>query len=233
MISARLELNLSTVYHLLNTLASEGFVSRRASNQNYVLGPKIPFLNSAFLRTISVSPILSEFMQTLHERSAETTYLGQWLDNDLVISGIIEGVQPVRVQSLYVGYRGDAHAMALGKVLLAYRPEAELSTFLLNHPLTGRTGATITDALYFRSHLLHVRASGFALDVEEFAAELCCIAAPVRHPDGTVSAAIGISVPCSRYNRTPERFVELVMQVAQEAGKALGQSDVIHPPVPW
>ncbi len=137
-ISLKLDLHLSTCYHLVNTLVATGFLQRRPDTQAYVLGAKIAHLNSAFLEALEVLPVLQAHAQTLHDTTGETAYLGQWQD-DVVISAIVKGTQPVRVQSLYVGYRGNAHAMALDKVLLAYLPPHEQAHFLAQHALPACT----------------------------------------------------------------------------------------------
>lgn len=169
-ISLKLDLHLSTYYHLFNTLAASGFLIRRLDTQTYVLGSKIAYLNSGFLQALEVLPVLRAHVQTLHDTTGETAYLGQWQD-DVVISAIVEGMQPVRVQSLYVGYRGNAHAMALGKVLLAYLPPREQAHFLAHQALPACTPATITDAAMLQQQLHAVRHASYAVDEEELAAE--------------------------------------------------------------
>src|SRR5579863_9993097 len=48
-ISGILSLNISTCYHILNTLVTNGYLDRRPQRQVYLLGPQIPFLNNAFV----------------------------------------------------------------------------------------------------------------------------------------------------------------------------------------
>src|SRR3712207_3223405 len=80
-ISLKLDLHLSTCYHLLNILVAAGFLQRRPDTQAYVLGGKIPYLNSAFLQALEVMPLLRAHVQTLHDTTGETAYLGQWQDD--------------------------------------------------------------------------------------------------------------------------------------------------------
>jgi DNA-binding IclR family transcriptional regulator len=221
-ISAQLNLNLSTCYHLINTLATAGFLARREDTQVYVLGSKIPYLHNAFLQTISVLPLLVPLVQSLHDSTGETAYLARWQDGDCVISAIVEGMQPVRVQSLYVGYRGHAHAMALGKALLAHLPTGELDRVLPHYDLAPCTPNTITDPGVLREHLRLVRQRGYSLDIEEFAVELCCVGAPILDRQGNLHAAIAISLPRSRYDRSAAEFIETVQQVARRASAMLG-----------
>ncbi len=221
-ISAALGLHLSTCYHLINTLAMAGYLTRRPDTQAYVLGAKIAYLNSAFLQTIPVMPVLMAQVQALHDQTGETAYLSRWQDGDLVITAIIEGQKPVRVQSLYVGYRGSAHAMALGKALLAYLPDAEREAFLERQPFPACTAYTITTAVALRRELLQVRQRGYSLDIEEFAPELCCVGAPIFDRQGHLQASIAVSIPRSRYERCQERLIEAVLGTARRASHNLG-----------
>ena len=52
-ISAKLRLNISTCYHVLNTLLASGYLDRHPHSQVYLLGPQIPFLNNAFVQSLA------------------------------------------------------------------------------------------------------------------------------------------------------------------------------------
>ncbi len=49
-ISKALELNISTCYHLLNTLVVNGYLDRPPHQQIYLLDPQIPFLNNSIVQ---------------------------------------------------------------------------------------------------------------------------------------------------------------------------------------
>src|SRR5579884_1302706 len=52
-ISARLCLNISTCYHILNTLVASGYLDRPPHSQMYLLGPQISFLNNALVQSLA------------------------------------------------------------------------------------------------------------------------------------------------------------------------------------
>ncbi|HEV2125144.1 MAG TPA: IclR family transcriptional regulator C-terminal domain-containing protein, partial [Chloroflexota bacterium] len=81
--------------------------------------------------------------------------------------------------------------------------------------LIAFTPRTLVQAEEFRRHLGLVAARGWAVDDEEYALGLRCIAAPVRDAGGRVVAAIGISGPATRV--TLERVETLAQQVVQTA----------------
>ena len=69
-----------------------------------------------------------------------------------------------------------------------------------------------------------MRTQGYALDVEEYAANLCCISAPVREPNNaTVVAAISIAMPKIRFRRSLiPRWRDLLLERASLISPPLG-----------
>jgi DNA-binding IclR family transcriptional regulator len=207
-----LDIPLPTAHHLLNTLAHEGLLTKDR-NRRYQLGPTVGMLAEAFLAQVSAPESLIDRVRELADRTGETAYLSGWRNGDAVLLSIIEGRRAVRVAGLHVGYKGAAHARASGKVLLAFASEDALGTYLAKNHASLRTGRTPSGHEQLRAQLDTVRAHGFALDEEEFAEGVACIAAPVA--DG--SMAIGISVPVGRFREHGEALIRTVVAVATTA----------------
>ena len=65
-----------------------------------------------------------------------------------------------------------------------------------------RPDAWITSKAKLQRELDSVRKLGYALDLEEFAENLCCISVPVKDPhNGAVVAAISVAMPKIRFRR--------------------------------
>ena len=75
----------------------------------------------------------------------------------------------------------NAHALALGKVVLALGPRDAVEHYA-RAGLKRFTPATITEPDALLEELRHVRLSGVATEREEFERDFCCLAAPVRRP---------------------------------------------------
>ena len=89
----------------------------------------------------------------------------------------------------WIGRRTRAHAVANGKVLLAYGalpPPQELEHY---------TEQTITTQGALDAELAAVRRDGYAKAVAELEEGLVAVAAPVFDPAGTCVAALSISGP--------------------------------------
>jgi IclR family acetate operon transcriptional repressor len=86
------------------------------------------------------------------------------------------------------------------------------------------TPATLDDPAKFFEHLRGVAVQGFAIDVEECEAGLCCAAAPVFDGQGSLAAALSISGPRARLSdqRLLGEIVPLVVGAAEQLSRELG-----------
>jgi DNA-binding IclR family transcriptional regulator len=215
-VAAELQVPLPTAYHLLNTLTQEGLLTKM-DDRRYQLGPKVGLLAEAFAAQISAPEHLVIRLRELSDRTGETAYLSAWRRGDAVLLSIIEGRRAVRVSGLHLGYSGLAHARASGKVLLAYGRPGTIEAYLRSHAMETPTERTVTDAGALQAEAARTRAAGYAVDEEEFAEGVSCVAAPVA--DG--SMAIGISAPAERFR---ERRVELITTVVEVASTTMTPS---------
>lgn len=198
-----LDVPVPTAYHLLNTLVDTGLLMKD-ERRRYRLGAKVGLLAEAFLAQVSAPAYLVDRLRDLADYTAETAYLSAWRRNDAVLLQIVEGQRAVRVSGLHLGYSGATHVRASGKVLLAYGRAGILDDYVRTHDV---------DAVALRANIELVRRAGYAIDEEEFAEGVACIAAPVA--DGTM--ALGISVPVERYRAMRAELVETVIAVAGSA----------------
>ena len=216
-----LGLNLTTTYHLANTLEARGYLVKDGQGKLRI-GPKVAMLHQGFVRRLQPAVDFDPVLRRLSQRTGETAYLATWERGDAVLQAVVEGAHPVRVTGLYIGLRGDSHCRASGKAVLAYLPPEELSEFLSGHPLTRRTPNTITGVRRLRADLEETARRGWALDNEEFAVGVACVAVPYFGPDGRVQGALTVSAPASRWLEAKDRFQVAVRSAGEEASRLLG-----------
>ena len=72
-----------------------------------------------------------------------------------------------------------------------------------------------------------MRSEGFALDLEEYAENLCCLSVPVRDPhSGEIAAAISMAMPKMRFKRSGvPRWRKLLEERAALISQPLGLID--------
>jgi DNA-binding IclR family transcriptional regulator len=214
-ISKLAQLNVSTAHHLVNTLRAEGYVAN-FRDSSYRLGSAVARLYGGFVATIQPDPRLLDTLHWLATETRETAYVGFWHNDEVVIQAIVEGSQAVRVGGLHVGYSGHSHARASGKVLLAHLDGRQLEAYLATHSLVPLTPHTIRTEEALRAQLDQIRTQGYAVDLEEFAEGVCCVAAPVFSPEGLAAAALTVSAPSWRFARVERHLIDLVTRAARD-----------------
>jgi DNA-binding IclR family transcriptional regulator len=214
-IATRLDVPLPTVFHLLSTLTDVGLLDK-LDDRRYQLGPMTGLLAEAYAAQVSAPEHLHARLQEMAERTGETAYLSVWRRGDATLLSIVEGRRAVRVSGLHLGYSGATHARASGKVLLTFSGPTALDEYLEHHELTNPS--TTPKAL--RAVIERTRRDGYAVDEEEFAEGVSCVAAPVT--DGRM--AMGVSAPSERFRENREELIELVLEITS---KTIQPSSVI------
>jgi IclR family acetate operon transcriptional repressor len=92
-----------------------------------------------------------------------------------------------------VGSQLEAYCTALGKVLLAGLPAAEIDAYLAGGKLVPITEFTITDPASLRDQLNRIRMCGYAIDDREILPDLKCVAVPIKDRSGRTLAAMSAS----------------------------------------
>ncbi len=224
-LSQALGLGKSTVHRLLASLAARDYVRKNPQTERYCLGFKAFEVGSLVAGRGAIREVAAPFLRSLMLASKETVHLGVLDEWDVVYIDKIESHHPLQMFSR-IGRRAPLHCTALGKALLAFQPADFMDRFLRRR-LKAYTPSTLTDPALLRRELERVRAGGHAIDDEEFAVGLKCIAAPLRDHTRRVVASLGIAGPAVRFadERVP-RLAALVREAASDASRALGFADV-------
>jgi IclR family transcriptional regulator, acetate operon repressor len=205
-------------YHLLHTLTTSGFLTRTGEGR-YALGLKIGTLAAAFPRHLTPEERLAPYVRALAAATDETAYAAGWQGDNIVVLSVARGNNPVQATEVVRGTADDGHARASGKLLLAHASNDLRDEYLRAHPLRRRTERTITDLRRFLDNLEAIRQQGYAIDEEEFADGLCCLAVPLDR--GASPFVIGVSVPAMRFRQDRERILETTLAQAHDLSRTL------------
>jgi DNA-binding IclR family transcriptional regulator len=209
--------SVSTAYNLLVSLCDEG-VAVHHSGGLYRLAPAF----GEMVRRATVTPAselhdLSGVVAELLARTHKRAYLGVLRGGELhvVRERGTQGMPKLRGLGAHIA--DNAHALAIGKVMLAMAPPEVVERYL-RAGLRPFTAHTITDPDALRDELREVRRRGFAADREEFDDDFCGIAAAVLDRRGRFLAAIGISMTRRGFDDEHETLAQTVVAVAQATG---------------
>ncbi|MEW6403558.1 MAG: IclR family transcriptional regulator [Chloroflexota bacterium] len=220
-VATKLKIAKSSAHDIMSSLAKLGFLNRTDENR-YRLGWRLVTLSETLLATTELRKEAHPILEELAARYQETIHLAVLDDTQAVYLDKLEGRQAVRVELTSLGARLYAHCSALGKVLLAYSPEAEVKRIIQTAGLPRFTPNTITDEEELLQTLAKIRKQGFAYDMEEILPDLCCVAAPIHNYTGQVIAAVSMSLPAYRFRRSQSEFREGVIRTGKMISKRLG-----------
>ena len=192
-------LTLPTTYHLLRTLACEGYVLRRPTG-HYVLGLKIAGHFQHLLEVMGRPPEVHDVLRHFAGATGHSAYYGQVVDGRIVFTDLFEGPRSPHVEDLSVGFAEAAHATALGKALLSTLPGPDRHRYLSEQGLRPFTRNTVVD-LDQCDHELRMAGGVIKLfvDLEEFRDEACCAAVVIP---GDRPAAIAVTSGLERWKQT-------------------------------
>ncbi len=223
-ISKDLNIYKSTVYRTLVTLQNKGFVDQNPENGRYNLGVKFFVMGMSIGDKLGIQKTVQPFTRQLHEEFQEAVNVSMLEKNPLdVYKSIIiwkeEGNQILRFNS-EIGSRNDCHCAGVGKCLLAFGENVDLSIYE-EQPMTRYTENTIDTVAELQAELLRVRKLGYAVDNEEREKGLICVAAPILRR-GYAVAAVSVSGPSQRMQQSSiTQIGERLLAVCAEISKAL------------
>jgi DNA-binding IclR family transcriptional regulator len=226
-LAARLQLPASTVHGILATLAAHGMVEQEAGSSRYMLGPAVLRLSSVYLDSLEFRSRALKWAEELGRRTAAAVRAGVLLLDDVII--VHNEPRPDGSRQMpEVGFVIPAHASALGKALLAFRPEHFAGR--TDGELRRMTGDTIVEPAELRRHLADVALTGIATEHDEALLGESSVAAPVFDAEGTAVGAIGIVLPSSEWPPSPSMHDD-VREAARNISRELGASGwPMYPP---
>jgi IclR family KDG regulon transcriptional repressor len=200
-ISRRLNLNRSTTFRLLVTLQAHGYVEQARENRKYRLGVTCLELGSVFLNQSDIRKEALPILNSLRDDCRETVHLARLAGSEVVYLEKLDGLLPIGIMGSRVGGRAPAYCTGLGKALLAYMPEIEISQLYAESGLRRFTPNTITDLGELHSELACIRERGYAIDNEEHEPDVKCVAVPIWSYRQKVMGAISVSGPAGRIDQ--------------------------------
>jgi len=215
---AALSLPKASAYRLLSTLTQRGYV-RMVGPRGYTLGLRSMSLAARAQERLDVVQIASEPMRQLASETGEACQIsvrsGRFA---LCVARVSSPNYPDLSLIGKAGSRFPLHAVAVGKALLAYAPEAERCAYM-SGDLQTFTPYTHSEPVALEIELADVRRSGLARDTQEYKLGLCAVAAPIFDHTGAVIAALAL--PYLAGTEKPDHDGYLV-DAAREVSCAMG-----------
>ena len=168
----------STAFRQLQTLVTRGFAEQAAGHRSYVLGPMIYQLASAYLKGSDLCDARAAAPRSASRCDRRDRLPGH--PQPRRDRATVQGRRPERRAVPRCAWPSASPPIARrpGKVLLSGLATDELDRYLSSVKLVAYTPQTITRRARSSVTLALVRAQGYAIDVEEYAENLCCVSVP-------------------------------------------------------
>ena len=161
-------------------------------------------------------------MRNLASATEETVHLAVLDHHEVIYLRKYESAPPVALYSR-IGRRAPAYCTGVGKVLLAYLQDSELTAFLQTIRLERFTKNTITDKAFLQAELAKIRQQDYAIDNMEHEDGIYCIACPIREHTGEVIAATSVTIPSIRLELDALMwYLPLVQKAVRAISQELG-----------
>lgn len=218
-ISDALGLNKSTAFGLINTLNNLEYLQRNPVNQKYALGVRLLSLSDAVKLKSAIIRTVHPYLEQIMQKYGETVHCGVEHRNGVLYIDKVEATHSAIYINTQIGKVNDYHCTGVGKCILAYLPP-ERQKQIYAEPLKTMTYNTITNVEQLRNEIRKVRENGFAMDNEENALGLSCVAVPVFSAAETVGCAISVSGMTSRIQHACQHgIIEELKQISAEVSK--------------
>lgn len=187
-----LNINKNATSRVLDALSEQNWIYlSNAAQKKYRLTMKPFSVISKSVEENNVVKISKPYLEEMHNILGDSVYLGIRNGDKVLYMLHFDSVKDVRINGC-IGGEYPLNCSAPGKVLLAYGERGETEKYFDGN-ISERTEKTVVTADAFFKEAEKIKANGYAVDNEEFAKGIVCIACPVFDSNGRAVAAVGIS----------------------------------------
>jgi DNA-binding IclR family transcriptional regulator len=187
----------SSVFRLANTLRQRRFLANPQGSKDYILGPTAWRLSRRYGRSV-LGTFFHQYLRDLTVQVGETSHFAVREGGQVFFIDHHAPTGQVVTVAGQTGEMAPLHCTAHGKALLADFELGDLKKLFGSAPLRAYSRGTVTSLTGLSRVCRRVRADGYAIDDGEYMAEVRCVAAPIRDPQGEIVASVGISSPVTR-----------------------------------
>ncbi|WP_027645100.1 IclR family transcriptional regulator [Salinispora oceanensis] len=174
-IARRCELTVATTYHLVRTLAYEGYVIRREDG-TYIVGLEIADRYRELVSAFRGPPAVGESLRRAVFDTGYSHFLGRFVGGQVAITAATEGPRSPYLEDLVPGFDEGAHATALGKALLATLTTEQRLRYLRENGMRPFTTGTLTTIEAFEADLVAGERRGMQLELGQYRPGVACAA---------------------------------------------------------
>ena len=196
-IARRCELTVATTYHLVRTLAYEGYVIRREDG-TYVVGLEIADRFRELVVAFRGPQAVGESLRKAAAETGYSHYLARFVGGRVALAAVAEGPRSPYLEELVPGFDEAGHATAVGKALLATLTNEQRARYLKEFGMRPYTPATLVSPDALDADLLAGDKRGMHIEIGQYRPGLACAAVLVTADrDIERRVVVGCSLPAA------------------------------------
>jgi len=184
----KFDIDKSTMSRLITTLIHEGFAKYVENTKEIIYTDVMETLSKKKREDIIIKQTIS-LLNEVFTQTDECSYIAVYDDDMLLNLNQIDNSERILKNRDSIGLHSPLHATAMGKVILAFSEDIDISKL----DLTEFTHSTITNQKRLQLNMHTIKELGYAIDDEEFEYGLRSVAVPYFSKKGIFIGAIGVS----------------------------------------
>lgn len=205
------DISRATARRLIHTLINLGYA--RASGRDFFLTARILELGYSYISSGNLWNMAQPYLETAASKSGVSCSIAVLDDDDIIYVARASPQQWMR-RVITIGSRAPAHAISMGRILMAEMNDDMLRGFISNMDLEKFTSFTVTDPDALFEQIVKDRARGWSLVDREYDTGISGIAMPIRNRAGVAIAGINLSIQPDQA-QNPEQLEELRIKLTR------------------
>lgn len=192
-IARELAIPRSTVFRLAQTLEHLRLIEKTGSGNAYRLAAGVLAIGYQYLASLDIAEIAKPHLNALRDQTGFSAHLVVRDGTSVVVVQKAAGYSHFS-SSLTIGTRLPAHGTVLGRMILAFLPDEQLTALYEDQELESYSEQTPTNVGQLKDILHADRRRGHAISESYFESGIASVAAPVLGIDGRADAAINVTL---------------------------------------
>lgn len=205
----------STTHGLVHALLREGALTQGTGAHKLYLGPAIAELLFSDWHQEKVNELAQPILNDIRDSISETVILGVRIRNRVLIITTAEASESLKI-SVPVGSTIPLLGGAVGKVFLSDETPDHAIQLIQKHGLRRYTPRSITDATEYLTELDHVRAQGYAVDIEEYLQGIRAVAVALHNRRGLPAALWVVGISASMDTEKMKKIADIAREKAEK-----------------
>ena len=212
-----------TTSRLLASLITHRYAVQEPDTKRYRMTLRMFEIGCRVADSTNIRSVAQPYLESLSSVTGEAVHLVARLQDDVVYLHKEEATHSIVRMSSFVGRHNPMYCTGVGKSILAFLPDQEITEIWNRIEHIQYTPNTITDLPTLMEEIKTIRTCGYATDNEEHELGVCCIAAPIHNFDGVPVAAISISAPRIRLDcEKLKDFAPMLLEAADNISHYFG-----------